>query len=454
MICGFDFGTSNCALGVMNAREEVQLLPVEGEQAFMPSTLYTSNRDLIADFVARQIDLKASQDEFLSLRRNTLDRAQRARREEGLGTQDRTVFFGEAAIAEYLAMPGEGYYMKSPKSFLGASGLSPSMLEFFEDITTAMMMEVKQRAQASLDDELSHAVIGRPVNFQGLDAEKSNQQALNILTTSARRAGFQQVEFQFEPIGAALNFEHELQEDKTVLVIDVGGGTSDFAMVRMGPGHRDKLNREEDFIGHTGERIGGNDFDIQLCAKQFMPLFGMLSELKSGLPMPTQPFWDAVAINDVSAQSAFQDKTLGQRLGQLLRDSKQPELVRRFIEMRDNKHNHHVVRSAEIAKIALSTNSSVSVDLSYIEKELGFNVTRDELKNAVQRLTERVVYLAGEAISQSATKPDLVFMTGGSGQSPILREAMTIALGDIPLLDGDHFGSVAAGLTRWASRIF
>jgi hypothetical chaperone protein len=454
MHCGFDFGTSNCALGVMTDRQDVRLLPIEGDQAFMPSTLYTSDRDLIADFVARQIVDKETQNHFLNVRRNALNRAQRTRHEEGLGNQDQTVFFGKAAIQENLSLPAEGYFMKSPKSFLGASGLSPNMIDFFEDIVTAMMIEVKQRSQGKLEHELTQAVIGRPVNFQGLDADKSNQQALAILTAAAKRAGFNQVEFQYEPIGAALNFEYGLKEDQTVLVVDVGGGTSDFALVRMGPSHLDKLERQQDFIGHTGERIGGNDFDIQLSARQFMPLFGMLSRLKSGLPMPTQPFWDAVRTNDVGAQAAFHEKSLGQRLKQLLRDSEQPELLQRFIDMRDNQQNHHVVRSAESAKIALSTDTAVAVDLSYIDGQLGLSVSREQLKNAVERLSQRVVYLASETIKQSATQPDMVFITGGSGQSPIIREALAKALGNIPLLDGDHFGSVAAGLTRWAARIF
>ena len=199
--------------------------------------------------------------------------------------------------------------VKSPKSFLGASGLNDSAIHFFEDIVTAMMMAVKQRSQAITQQDITHTVIGRPVNFQGLNAEKSNEQAINILTRAAKRAGFKGVEFLFEPIGAALSYEQKLSEDKTVLVMDIGGGTTDCAMVRMGPNHRNKDEREQDFIGHTGERIGGNDLDIQLAGQHLMPLFGMLSNLKNGLPMPTQTFWDAVRTNDVGAQSAFNDKS-------------------------------------------------------------------------------------------------------------------------------------------------
>ncbi len=97
------------------------------------------------------------------------------------------------------------------------------------------------------------------MNFQGLNSEQSNRQALSILETAARRSGFKDIEFQYEPIAAGLSFERQLSENRTVLVVDIGGGTSDCAMVRMGPDHIQKADRAADFLGHTGERVGGNE---------------------------------------------------------------------------------------------------------------------------------------------------------------------------------------------------
>lgn len=454
MITGFDYGTSNCAIGKQDADDNVNLVALDGNKAFIPSTLYVLDRDLIAEQVGLQINDETNKQEFIQLRKTQLARANAVRRYEGLDIDEQSLFLGHDAFDQYFSLPGEGHFVKSPKSFLGASGLRQESIYFFEDIVTAMMMGIKQRAEHSSGQVLTHTVIGRPVNFQGLHAEKSNKQALDILTISAKRAGFKQVEFLFEPIAAGLNFESSLSENKTVLVVDVGGGTSDCAMVRMGPDYRNKELRQDDFLGHSGERIGGNDLDIQLAGKYLMPVFGRDSLLKNGLHMPTQPFWDAVRTNDVGAQANYNERQMGAQLEQLLRDTSEPELLKRFIKMRGNKQNHHVVRSAEQTKIQLSSSELSLVDLSYVEPGLSCQISRQNFADAISRALTKITDLMQDAITQAGCQPDLIYVTGGSAQSPVLRGAIENKLGKIEVVDGDHFGSVAAGLTVWANKIY
>ncbi|TNC83579.1 MAG: molecular chaperone, partial [Thalassolituus sp.] len=341
MICGFDYGTSNCAIGV-HKEGMTHLLPVDGDKTFMPSALYAMARELITEQVSH--GLSSDRDEFIALRKTQLQMALRARNELDLHAYDDVMFVGHAAFQEYFADPEEGYFVKSPKSFLGASGLRPEFVGFFEDIVTAMMQTIKQRAERSTGESLTKTVIGRPVNFQGLNSEESNRQALAILSTAARRSGFTDVEFQFEPIAAGLSFERRLDENKTVLVVDIGGGTSDCAVVRMGPDHLNKDDRSADFLAHTGERVGGNDLDIRLAAEQLMPLFGMRSPLKSGKPMPTKTFIDAVSTNDVSALTRFSSLETGLYLEQLQRDCAEPDVIGRLIKLRKNKQSPQLVR--------------------------------------------------------------------------------------------------------------
>lgn len=457
MITGFDYGTSNCAMGHIDTDGQVELLPLDAGKAFMPSSLYALDRELITEQVALQMGPavgQQAQQDFIKLRSAALNRARNARREHGFDQDEQSLFVGHDAIEQYLDWPGEGYYVKSPKSFLGASGLRPESIAFFEDIVTAMMQGIKQRAELAVGGVIEQTVIGCPVNFQGLNAHKSNQQATAILTTAAKRAGFKSVEFLFEPIAAGLNFEARLEDNKTVLVVDVGGGTTDCAMVKMGPDHKSKLDRQGDFIGHSGERVGGNDLDIQLAGKELMPLFGMLSPLKNGLSMPVQNFWDAVRTNDVGAQASFNERQTTSHLEQLLRDTTEPALLQRFINMRNKKQNYHVVRCAEQTKIALSDASEHQVDLSFIEEALHNNVTRDAFAYAIERPLEKMTDLMSEAIHQAGVQPDLIYVTGGSAQSPVIRKAIEEKLGHIQVVDGDHFGSVAAGLTTWAHKIF
>jgi len=453
MICGFDYGTSNCAIGIEH-EASVQLVPLEGTNTFLPSTLYALDRDLITEFVARHISAEQDRQDFVALRRNTLTRAQRVRREEDLDEDEQTLFFGRAAFAEYFQWPDEGYFVKSPKSFLGGTGLREQHISFFEDVVTAMMQNIKRRSEHNLGKELTHTVIGRPVNFQGIDAEASNLQALDILTVAGKRAGFKEIEFLYEPIAAGLDFEASMTENKTVLVVDIGGGTTDCAMVRMGPDYAIKSDRSADFLAHTGERVGGNDLDIRIAGKQLMPLFGMESTLKTGLPMPTQLYWNAITTNDVSALATFNSLETKFQMEQLRLDATEPTLIERFIHLREEKHNYHLVRNAEEAKIVLSDALEHQVRLDYIETGLNTLMTREQFALSIQSPLEKMLLLMTEAIQQAGVKPDVIYMTGGSAKSPIIRSAIQDRIGNVPVLDGDHFGSVAAGLTVWAQRIF
>lgn len=454
MISGFDYGSSNCAIGVTGSDNSVELLPLERGQAFIPSTLYAIERELICHAVSKGISDSTLKQQYLALRRNPLNLARGVMSREGIDDNEQSLFVGLDAFDEYQAMIGEGYFIKSPKSFLGASGLRSEFVHFFEDIVCAMMMAIKQRAEKSLQQTLTHTVIGRPVNFQGANAKASNRQALQILSVAAQRAGFKSVEFLYEPLAAGLDFETKLDRDKTVLVVDIGGGTTDCSMVRMGPNHRHHDERSDDFLAHSGERIGGNDLDIQLAGFGLMPLFGMNSMLKSGLPMPTQTFWDAVSTNDIGAQTLFNNQKTTLRLAQWLRDSTEPQLIERLIKLRDDKLNYRLVRSAEEAKIALSETTEHRVDLDYIEQQLNCLISRQTMARAIDRPVSKMTALMDEAINQAGCQPDLIYVTGGSAKSPVIHEAIQRKLGNIEVIDGDHFGSVAAGLTVWAQKIF
>ncbi|ARU57425.1 chaperone [Oleiphilus messinensis] len=457
MYAGFDYGTSNCAVGVVKNEKSnggIELLPLEAGNPFMPSALYSLAKELIPENVGLSIENPEEKEAYIRSRSGFLEQARRVRREEGINDQDQSLYFGNAAFDQYFSFPGQGYFVKSPKSYLGASGLRPEFVSFFEDIVSSMMIHVKQQAELNLADTIQHVVIGRPVNFQGLNAEQSNRQAIDILTASAKRAGFKSVEFLYEPLAAGLDFEARLTEDKTVLVVDIGGGTTDCAMVRMGPNHRTQQVREQDFLGHSGERIGGNDLDILLAGRELMPLFGMKSKLKSGLPMPTQVYWDAVSTNNVSAQSSFSSQKTELLLDQLAMDAAEPHLLDRFIALREEKQNFHVVRSAEQCKMMLSTTEADFVDLSYVEPGLGQEISRAQFAQAIERPLAKMSALMDEAIAQAGCRPDLVYLTGGSGKSLDIRNMVAEKLGQVDMLDGNHFGSVTAGLTVWSRKLF
>lgn len=452
MRIGFDYGTSNCAVAVM-AEGQVRRVALEGDECYLPSTLFAPHREAIADLLLQQLP-NHTQGRFSEQRQLAIAKGRRLRdtlEDEGLEYQ---LLVGREATARYLAAPEEGYYLKSPKSFLGATGLSEGQIQLFRDIVAAMMVTIKQRAEQALGANIQDAVIGQPVNFQGLGGEESNRQARTILTDAAHLAGFRQVEFQFEPVAAGLEYEASLQQSQNVLVLDIGGGTTDCSVLRMGPERARASSREQDLLGHTGQRIGGNDFDIRLAVAELMPLCGMSSSNKRGLPMPSKLFWDAMAINDVQAQGRFYAPDTARLLRQLMLDASEPGLLARLGWVREQKQTHHLVWEAEQAKIQMTDAEQFSRFVCLLDEQFSVPFSQTRFAEVSHPLLEKIGELADEALRQAALMPDVIFVTGGTARSPVIHRWLQQRYGASRIVMGDHFGSVIAGLARWAERCF
>lgn len=452
MFVGFDYGSANCAVGIIQ-NGQVELVKISADSAYMPSMLYAMDRELIAEAVLRILP-KNQQAEYSQARSAQLSLAKRVRHELDLDVDEVGVFVGEQALEAYIDMPEEGFYVRSPKSFLGATGLRAEQIGLFEDIVTLMMHHVKCQAELQTHQTLTHAVIGRPVNFQAIGGEDSNQQAQSILRIAANRAGFSQVEFLFEPIAAGMDYEARLTQDKTVLVVDVGGGTTDCSMVRMGPSHCHKTERSQDFLGHSGQRIGGNDLDIALAMYGIMPKMGLHSDLVTGRPMPSKPFWNAVAVNDISAQRDFATLTSRKNIESLIKDAQQPQKLQRLLKVQQQQLGYLIVRQAELSKIALSDAQQTVIDLTCIEANLETSASQSILAQAVTAPMSKVVSLMKDVVAQAGVEPDLVYVTGGTAKSPVIYNQISRLFPETEVVIGDHFGSVTAGLTHWAQKAF
>jgi len=417
------------------------------------SNLYAPDRDIITHWLCQQLSPE-QQVTFKKNRAPQMQKSQRALRELSFDGISSELLFGKAALNKYLEDPEEGYYIKSPKSFLGASGLAPMQIQLFEDIVAAMMSNVKKSMEAQLKREVTQTVIGRPINFQGLHGEESNRQAINVLTNAAKRIGFKDIEFQYEPVAAGFEFETNLKKETKVLVVDIGGGTSDCSMLLMGPEFCDKANRTQHLLAHSGVRIAGNDFDIQLALQGIMPNLGMNSLLKTGKPMPTSSFYQALAINNINEQTAFYSAKNRRDLIQLSRDAKETAIVERLITVHDHKLSYQLVNAAEQAKIKLSEQESHLIFLDDIEKGLSADVDTTILKQANNRTLNSIGELMQSAVKQAQSQPDVIFVTGGTAKSPIINDFIQQQMPNIQVVIGDHFGSVTSGLARWAEKIY
>ena len=449
MFIGFDYGTANCSVAVME-NGAPRLLSLENNSPWLPSMLCAPTREAISEWLYRHHQVPTPDAENQAL----LRRAIAFNREEDIEVTPASVQFGLASLAQYMDDPEEVWFVKSPKSFLGASGLKPQQIALFEDLVCAMMLHIRQTAEKQIGQSIDQAVIGRPINFQGLGGEDANQQAQGILERAAKRAGLRDVVFQFEPVAAGLEFEATLQQETKVLVVDIGGGTTDCSVLLMGPEWRNKAERSASLLGHSGCRVGGNDLDIMLAFKELMPHLGLGGQTLKGIALPALPWWNAVAINDVPAQSDFYSSASRKQLQDLMRDAEQPEAVKRLLKVWQQRLSYRLVRAAEESKIALSDRQQTRAALDFIETALGSEISVAGLQAAIQQPLERIQEQVKLALESSAARPDVIYLTGGSARSPLLRQALQQQLPDIPLASGDDFGSVTAGLARWAQVVF
>ena len=427
-VAGFDYGTSQCSIGLWRDGQ-VALVPLEDGRSLIASTLYAPKADFELDLGEDAVLDMASQS-FTALR------------------------FGAQALDAYLAEPTEGYFVKSPKSYLGAPGLSERVKDRFIAVVAAMMANVKRAADEVAPAPVTQVVIGRPVNFQGAGGVAENQQALTMLLAAAREAGFEEVGFLYEPVAAALDYESRLERDERVLVVDIGGGTTDISFLEVGPGRARARNRDPDVLGHAGERLGGNDYDQQLALHAVMPLLGFGDELRSGLPIPNHYFVDALATNDVNAQQRFYSRGTGERLELFCREAVVPERIRRLGRLRRGRSSYRLLKEVEAAKVALSAQPSAEVDLEFLDESLAAACDRQLLERSSERLLTHLGALIRETRAQAGVAPDAVCLTGGMGGSAVVRDYLASMCSDTPLVDSDHFQAVTSGLTLHAARSF
>jgi hypothetical chaperone protein len=425
-----DFGTSNCAAGFMLDQQPHLLALEQDGSRYLSSALY----------IERQRDPE-DEDAYLSA---SLTR---------LLAQNSTVLVGKAAHERYSMDPLGGVFIRSPKSMLG-SRLTPAQTEIYTQVATLLLGRIKQGAEQKLGHQVERVLIGRPIHFQGIDLALGDERALAILNQAASRVGFKEVDFAYEPVAAAIEYERHLTQEQLVLVVDIGGGTSDISLIRLGPEHSQKFDRSSDLLGHSGKRIGGVDMDIKLTIYGLMKLFGRQSLALDGKPLPGALFSDAVNIIDIHAQERFYAEKTYDELLDLKDLAAEPALLNRFVQVYQQHLSYYLNQKAEQAKIGLTEHAAVDVLLDRIDQNLVQNLSQQQLMDALYQELSGISKLIQQCLHSAGVKPDSIFVTGGASAVPGVQQMLQQLLPDVPVIRGDQFGSVAMGLSKLASLRF
>jgi len=404
---GIDFGTSNSAIAYASELGTARLIALEGDALAMPTAVFYN-------------------------------------------AEDGTTHFGREAIGHYLEGT-EGRLMRSLKSLLGSPLLMETTLVnhqqiSFQDIIGTFLTTLRERATQSLGFAPTRVVMGRPVHFVDDDAER-DAQAETSLRQAAQAVGFEDVSFQLEPIAAALDYERRLTQDSTVLVVDLGGGTSDFTVVRLGPERMQQADRSADILATTGVHIGGTDYDQKLSLEQVMPLLGYRHLGPEQREVPSRVFFDLSTWHLIHWQ--YQPKAIAH--AKTLRSNySDPRLHERLMQVLTDRHGHHIAHEVEQAKIHCSvSDADTAIDLSVIESRLAAALGVGDMQTHLASLLDRTVACARECVQAAGLRDkqiDAIYLTGGSSALRTFQRALQAAFPGVALVEGDLFGGVASGL--------
>jgi hypothetical chaperone protein len=411
--CGVDFGTSNSTVGWVRPGHPVMLGLEEGKTT-LPSVVF-------------------------------------------FNADDDEVTYGRAALADYLA-GYEGRLMRSMKSLLGTS-LIDGQTEVggralpFRMLLAQFIGELKKRSERAAGREFTSAVFGRPVYF--IDDSKDNDKlAEDTLAEVARSVGFKDIAFQFEPIAAAFDYESQIDREELVLIADIGGGTSDFSLVRLSPERAKKAERRDDILANGGVHIGGTDFDKYLSLSSVMPLLGYGSRLRNNSEVPSSYFFNLATWHTINQAYT---KKMWTQLSDLLRDSAEQEKLGRLQKLIDQRAGHWLAMKVEEGKIALSDAAKVQLELDRLSPAVTLELDRAQFDASINHLVGSIETTVTNLLRDagvSAADVDTVFFTGGSSGVRMLRERIGALLPSARKVEGDLFGSIGAGLALDAVRKF
>lgn len=410
---GLDFGTSNSAIGIASGNSAA-LAPVERAHTMIPSAVFFDFADL------------------------------------------KTAAYGRAAIEAY-AGGADGRLMRGLKTILGSSLIEDrtqvgARRLALSDVVGMFIRHLKAQAEIAANAPIDCVVHGRPVHFVDGDV-RADAKAQDTLERLAKDAGFRQVSFTYEPLAAAYQYEMTAAREETILVADIGGGTSDFSIVRIGPGRMGRDDRRNDILAHSGCRVGGTDFDRNLSLDAVMPLLGLGTMLThKNLPVPIGPYADLSfwpTINLVYTPKSIRE------IREVLADATAPVLIERLLTVALRHLGHQTAFSVEAGKIGLSARPTGSIALDFIEAGLAAEIARPQFDAVVQGEMQRVRVAIWSCLAQAgldAPDIDTVFLTGGSSLTPIVAQTIQAEAPDARPKRGDDFLSVALGLTLEAQR--
>jgi len=416
---GLDFGTTNSAVAVVETDGPPQLATFPsavGPRQTFPSVLYFEPR-----------------------------RQGAARRPPALA--------GFPAIERYLASETKGRFIQSLKTYLSDKTFEGTAIGAERYTLEKLIALIVQRLSDVLDVAAGappRIVLGRPVHFSNPTDMARDAFAASRLLAAMRLAGFDEVSFEYEPVAAAYAYEARLERDERILIGDFGGGTSDFTIVRVGPGIRRRGRRPSDIIGTDGVAIAGDAFDKRIIRNLIAPRLGLggeyLSPPNKFLPVPSWPYERLERWHHLSFLKSLQTLEMLERIQ---RTASTPERLKAFLILIRGELGYHLHEAVQRTKFELSAGLFSEFVFASGPVTIRRGVARADFEGWIAQELEMIESCVDRLMSASGLacdEIDRVFLTGGSSFVPAVRRIFVERFGEAKVTGGEELTSVATGL--------
>ena len=407
-ILSVDFGTSNSAACWVEGGE-ITVIPLEADRPTIPSAIFFSGEDL-------------------------------------------SVIYGSEAIRRYEAGM-DGRLMKALKTVLSSALIDESTAIRggyiqYRRVLELFLQHIKDKAEQKMGGTVSQALLGRPVHFIDDNPER-DRKAERTLAEIAAAIGLASVEFQYEPIAAAIDYEVQLEDDRIVLVVDIGGGTSDFSLINLDLGYRNDADRVNSVIGQPVHCWDGLRQHVNLATT--MQTMGIAIG-RSGRRLPDYLYRTLSTWHEINTAYNAHDISATKQLRSEFAD---PQMHDRLMTTLLEKLGHRIIGSAERAKVAAAEGDSVDIDLGFVEEALVVPLGADILLESVEQSVSKILECAEDLVQRSeVAREDIsaLYFTGGSSGLKCLREAFRESFPASEAHVGEQFTSVSQGLSLAALR--
>ena len=430
---GIDFGTSNSGVAIYDG-QRVQLLPVDPKNV-LPEVIKT------VLYITKDYRASIGQEAVETYYRDNVNRQRRFVKQWAgeIDVRGADMFYVRD-IYVYVDELKPGRLLQYLKTALRKDGYAGTQI--FEryytvgDLAKTYLSLLKQRAENVLGESIESVTLGRPVKFT--ESPEQDHKAQETLRQAAQEAGFKEVDFELEPIAAALDYEQSIQKPQNVVIFDFGGGTLDIAVMRLGD------PRKREVFASGGVDIAGSDFDRAIIEKRMLSHFG-LGQVK----LQPEIMEMIHAVPDWMALPEMGTPINRNILGKTIQAGIIPVQMKALQGLIYNDLAFTFYNRVEAGKIALSSDGATIINLEDKDITLWELYTRHQFEMDIYHYLIDVEKVLLDTIAKSGLEIeeiDAVVKTGGSSNIPLFTEMLVRIFGEEKVKQSSSFTSVVAGL--------